>query len=515
MAGKADPVNGLALLGLDSLPPVVGKLNLSDFHCLLALAVSLLMMLDPRHAVAMDQDNSQAVCDAVQRGAADVIPLPMHKQQERLTALWHHGLRIHVPISDASSNMSSCSSEFELVEFLSVEDVRDDELLNFDDLNLEPLDYDCQDEKTAQADFRSTLLDVGGPLLSCNSPGSSSVEVIPHAHSWLAYCMRAMQQPPKDADAMYMNAQDNLARADVLSTDEVVSSVLSNGAAADPLSKKRSWSRMESSEPPVIAKATHLKPEPATTSVSNDTNESDLSGYDCDSGDDKRKASKKVKVEWTQELHDKFVEAVETLGADKAVPSRILDYMGPYGTDLTRQNIASHLQKYRHRSRSRPLDVGSYQSPPQVTSSQIVQTFVPATAVSTPLNVAPVSQAPLMLAPANGIAARNPVQNPQLGQHHWVQTMHMWSPWPQGAVLYNHLGQPFIPHAVHAPALCQVPGAVVGSVSKEMRNAIKEIINRPMTKSPLGLSLDHTKMLEKLKGMGKELLKPVLTQAAA
>ncbi|XP_051124766.1 transcription activator GLK1-like isoform X2 [Andrographis paniculata] len=54
---------------------------------------------------------------------------------------------------------------------------------------------------------------------------------------------------------------------------------------------------------------------------------------------------KKAKVDWTPELHRKFVEAVEHIGLDKAVPSKILELMG---TDcLTRHNVASHLQKYR------------------------------------------------------------------------------------------------------------------------------------------------------------------------
>ncbi|KAM7503371.1 hypothetical protein LguiB_002275 [Lonicera macranthoides] len=64
-----------------------------------------------------------------------------------------------------------------------------------------------------------------------------------------------------------------------------------------------------------------------------------------------RKSSKnhhgkrKVKVDWTPELHRRFVQAVEQLGVDKAVPSRILELMGI--DCLTRHNIASHLQKYR------------------------------------------------------------------------------------------------------------------------------------------------------------------------
>lgn len=54
---------------------------------------------------------------------------------------------------------------------------------------------------------------------------------------------------------------------------------------------------------------------------------------------------RKVKVDWTADLHRRFVQAVEQLGVDKAVPSRILELMGI--DCLTRHNIASHLQKYR------------------------------------------------------------------------------------------------------------------------------------------------------------------------
>lgn len=56
-------------------------------------------------------------------------------------------------------------------------------------------------------------------------------------------------------------------------------------------------------------------------------------------------SKKKTKVDWTPELHRRFVEAVEKLGLEKAVPSRILELMGI--DCLTRHNIASHLQKYR------------------------------------------------------------------------------------------------------------------------------------------------------------------------
>ncbi|XP_024985885.1 two-component response regulator-like APRR2 isoform X2 [Cynara cardunculus var. scolymus] len=58
-----------------------------------------------------------------------------------------------------------------------------------------------------------------------------------------------------------------------------------------------------------------------------------------------KSSRRKIKVDWTSELHKKFVQAVEQLGVDQAIPSRILELMNVEG--LTRHNVASHLQKYR------------------------------------------------------------------------------------------------------------------------------------------------------------------------
>uniref|UniRef100_A0A2P2LXZ1 Two-component response regulator n=3 Tax=Rhizophora mucronata TaxID=61149 RepID=A0A2P2LXZ1_RHIMU len=54
---------------------------------------------------------------------------------------------------------------------------------------------------------------------------------------------------------------------------------------------------------------------------------------------------KKPRVVWSIELHQQFVAAVNQLGIDKAVPKKILELMNVPG--LTRENVASHLQKYR------------------------------------------------------------------------------------------------------------------------------------------------------------------------
>nr|XP_043622940.1 two-component response regulator ARR1-like [Erigeron canadensis] len=54
---------------------------------------------------------------------------------------------------------------------------------------------------------------------------------------------------------------------------------------------------------------------------------------------------KKPRVVWTKEMHQKFLEAVAKLGHDKAFPKKIVELMNVPG--LTRENVASHLQKYR------------------------------------------------------------------------------------------------------------------------------------------------------------------------
>lgn len=56
-------------------------------------------------------------------------------------------------------------------------------------------------------------------------------------------------------------------------------------------------------------------------------------------------SSKKSRVVWSMELHQQFVKAINHLGIDKAVPKRILELMNV--PRLSRENIASHLQKYR------------------------------------------------------------------------------------------------------------------------------------------------------------------------
>ncbi|KAG2316477.1 hypothetical protein Bca52824_019599 [Brassica carinata] len=55
--------------------------------------------------------------------------------------------------------------------------------------------------------------------------------------------------------------------------------------------------------------------------------------------------TKKRRLAWVGNLHTKFVEAVDYFGIDKAVPKKILERMNI--ENITRDNVASHLQKFR------------------------------------------------------------------------------------------------------------------------------------------------------------------------
>ncbi|WOL09333.1 hypothetical protein Cni_G18086 [Canna indica] len=125
---------------------------------------------------------------------------------------------------------------------------------------------------------------------------------------------------------------------------------------------------------------------------------------------------RKAKVDWTPELHRRFVQAVEQLGIDKAVPSRILELMGI--DCLTRHNIASHLQKYRsHRKHllAREAEAASW--------SQRRQVY--AAASTGPAGVPPKRpEISPWLAPTIGFPPPPPPPVPQA--HQGFRPLHVW-----------------------------------------------------------------------------------------
>ncbi|KAK6149014.1 hypothetical protein DH2020_016539 [Rehmannia glutinosa] len=61
--------------------------------------------------------------------------------------------------------------------------------------------------------------------------------------------------------------------------------------------------------------------------------------------DEPARTVKRPRLVWTPQLHKRFVDAVAHLGIKNAVPKTIMQLMSVDG--LTRENVASHLQKYR------------------------------------------------------------------------------------------------------------------------------------------------------------------------
>lgn len=62
-------------------------------------------------------------------------------------------------------------------------------------------------------------------------------------------------------------------------------------------------------------------------------------------GEEPARTLKRPRLVWTPQLHKRFVDAVGHLGIKNAVPKTIMQLMSVEG--LTRENVASHLQKYR------------------------------------------------------------------------------------------------------------------------------------------------------------------------
>lgn len=78
----------------------------------------------------------------------------------------------------------------------------------------------------------------------------------------------------------------------------------------------------------------------------------DMDGADGECSDSRKSqrigdepVTKRVRLVWTPQLHKRFVDVVRYLGIENAVPKTVMEMMNVEG--LTRENVASHLQKYR------------------------------------------------------------------------------------------------------------------------------------------------------------------------
>ncbi|KAL5220622.1 hypothetical protein ABZP36_025335 [Zizania latifolia] len=85
------------------------------------------------------------------------------------------------------------------------------------------------------------------------------------------------------------------------------------------------------------------------------------------------RGGKKARMVWTPELHHQFVEAVAHLGEKCAMPKAIVQLMNVDG--LTRENVASHLQKYRLYLKRTSTTATATPSPPPPLPASYVPCF--------------------------------------------------------------------------------------------------------------------------------------------
>mmetsp|Transcript_10957 Transcript_10957/g.28569 ORF Transcript_10957/g.28569 Transcript_10957/m.28569 type:complete len:408 (-) Transcript_10957:473-1696(-) len=95
--------------------------------------------------------------------------------------------------------------------------------------------------------------------------------------------------------------------------------------------------------PPPYCMPPPYQQQPVGHGSSTGTTGTDMTEEDDEQGS--ARTVKRARLVWTPQLHKRFEEAVEKLGHEKAVPKNIMQEMNIEG--LTRENVASHLQKWR------------------------------------------------------------------------------------------------------------------------------------------------------------------------
>ncbi|XP_061359671.1 two-component response regulator-like APRR2 isoform X2 [Gastrolobium bilobum] len=248
----------------------------------------------------------------------------------------------------------------------------------------------------------------------------------------------------------------------------------------------------------------HPQNRKALRNTDSNTKSSNKAGVHSDSCEIKANR-KKMKVDWTPDMHKKFVKAVEQLGIDQAIPSRILDLMKVEG--LTRHNVASHLQKYRMHKRQILPKEGGRKWPNQRDSMQRsyclqrpIMAYPPYHSNHTP-SLAPVY--PMWGQPGSQMAGMQIWGSPGYPLWQPTESWH-WKPFP--GVHADAWGCPVLPppqapcfsYSQNMPALCDANAADYKfsmplssfehyPAEEVVDNVVKEAINKPWLPLPLGL----------------------------
>ncbi|KAK9822537.1 hypothetical protein WJX74_001990 [Apatococcus lobatus] len=423
---KAQEVDGLKLLALENVRTPV--------------------------AVATTVCNERSMVEAVELGAVDILRTPIASQQDRLATLWQHAVR-------KCKEQPSAAPKVGQLEGGETFQHTADAISEADA---------CMEEFGGHA-----LLDGSSgteDLLDGFLPGLFSPEHVGDI-DWCLEDERQSSVPTPDTPDHLTCEPGSMIRAD--STRDRISglSAVPTDGSMDP-SCLRTHSCASALVPNLESQATMVPTGSLQCTMSSGVRDSDSMSTFASDCTEAERASKKQKVEWTDDLHDRFVRAVETLGADSAVPSKILEIMGPVAAGLTRQNIASHLQKFRHsiklspglsRKRSRTASLGSCRS--QTTGS----------------GLPPLLPAPAAGAFMNGVTCWPGLTTPSYGQY---------NNWPPNSM-------PFMPVSM-PPAWCSTSQATLTAPREQVSSAIQEVLGKPQGLGPLGLRLDANSLLTQL-----------------
>ncbi|TVU21220.1 hypothetical protein EJB05_30845 [Eragrostis curvula] len=165
---------------------------------------------------------------------------------------------------------------------------------------------------------------------------------------------------------------------------------------------------------------------------------------------------KRPRLVWTTELHEMFVRACRSLDRE-VVPKKILEAMKVNG--LTRENVASHLQKYRQNlqgrgpaTRRRGVNGGNgtvtmqHAAAPASLQPAFPQVQPPVAAAFPQAPSPSPTMIPPPTPPQGPFAAPNTPQ-PQMGHVQFVQAL------PVPALVHRHQRRPDVPVLMQAPAV--------------------------------------------------------------
>ncbi|XP_010520268.1 PREDICTED: transcription factor LUX-like [Tarenaya hassleriana] len=144
--------------------------------------------------------------------------------------------------------------------------------------------------------------------------------------------------PPELAVAFSISPERSRTIQDVNRASQTTLSALRNGSSSNDNSN---------SFKTTVAEAEDLVGSDPKKQKKSDGGGGAMVAEEADSGteDPSARTVKRPRLVWTPQLHKRFVEVVAHLGIKNAVPKTIMQLMNVEG--LTRENVASHLQKYR------------------------------------------------------------------------------------------------------------------------------------------------------------------------